>query len=173
MAMPIGTGRIPVHMGARPARHRIASHCLYNRQNHLGSGLHPVCLQNIQANLRWVAAVMRLFGFRHHNCQNPWDEAPPWAVELREMLSLIIINEEMIMSAIDDQLTQAEAAAKANSDADDAAEALLVTISKMVADLKAAGTDPATLARITALSTSLTDRASRLSAAVVANTPAA
>lgn len=92
--------------------------------------------------------------------------------ELSRKLDLIIMKENQIMTAMDDALTQAEAAAKQNSDADDAAEQLLVSIAKMVADLKAAGTDPATLARITALSTALTDRAARLSAAVVANTPA-
>lgn len=89
------------------------------------------------------------------------------------MLALVLEREELIMSALDDALAQAEAAAKANSDADDSAEQLLISISKMIADLKAAGTDPATLARINALSTALTTRASQLSAAVVANTPAA
>ena len=76
------------------------------------------------------------------------------------------------MSAIDDALTAAEAAAKANSDADDAAEKLLLAIAAEIANLKAAGTDPATVARITALSTALTSRASQLSAAVVAGTAA-
>jgi hypothetical protein len=93
--------------------------------------------------------------------------------EISQKLSLIIEKENLIMAAIDDALTQAEAAAKANSDADDSAEKLLVTISKMIADLKASGTDPATLARITALATALNSRAARLGAAVVANTPAA
>lgn len=86
---------------------------------------------------------------------------------------LIIHNEEIIMSALDDQLTQAEAAAKANADADDAAEKLLLQLAQMITDLKQNGTDPATLARITALSTALTNRASQLSAAVVAGTQAA
>ncbi len=76
------------------------------------------------------------------------------------------------MAAIDDVLAQAEAAARANSEADDAAEALLIAISKMIADLKAAGTDPATIARIQALADALNARAAQLAAAVVANTPA-
>lgn len=92
---------------------------------------------------------------------------------IERKLDLIIRKEDTIMSALDDALTQAEAAAKANSDADDSAEKLLVTISQMIADLKAAGTDPTTLARITALSTALNARASQLSAAVVAGTPSA
>lgn len=77
------------------------------------------------------------------------------------------------MTAIDDALTQAEAAAKSNSDAEDAVQTLLTTLSKQIADLKTAGTDPATVARITALSDSINARAAGLSAAVVANTPAA
>jgi len=116
---------------------------------------------------------MKLFGYHHHHCDSPWAEAPPWAIEVREMLSLIIQKEDTIMSAIEDALTQAEAAAKSNSDAEDSVEALLTTLSKQIADLKAAGTDPATVARIAALSTGLASRASQLSAAVVANTAAA
>lgn len=114
-----------------------------------------------------------LFAHPHHRNDSPWADAPAWAIELRVLLGLILNNQETMMSALDDALTQAEAAAKANSDADDSAEKLLVTISQMIADLKAAGTDPATLARITALSTALNARAAQLGTAVAANTPAA
>lgn len=116
---------------------------------------------------------MLRYGHHIHHCDDPWHDAPPWAVEIRLMLGLIIYKENEIMSALDDQLTQAEAAAKANADADDAAEKLLLQLAQMITDLKTNGTDPATLARITALSTALTNRASQLSAAVVAGTPAA
>lgn len=92
---------------------------------------------------------------------------------ISQKLGLVIYNEEIIMGQLEDQLTQAEAAAKANSDADDAAEKLLLQLAQMITDLKANNTDPATLARITALSTALTARAGQLSAAVVAGTPAA
>lgn len=90
-----------------------------------------------------------------------------------QKLDLIIHKEDQIMSLETDALDQAEAAAAANSAADDAAEALLVKIAALIADLKNNQTDPATVARITALSTALTERAGRLSAAVVAGTPAA
>lgn len=81
--------------------------------------------------------------------------------------------EHEIMSAISDVLDQAEANAKAESDAEDAAIALLVTLSKAIADLKAAGTDPATVARIQALADGLKAKADALGAAIVANTPSA
>lgn len=70
-------------------------------------------------------------------------------------------------------LDKAEAAAAANSAADDAAEALLVQIAQMVADLKNTQTDPNTAVRINALATALSSRAAQLGAAVAANTPAA
>lgn len=88
-------------------------------------------------------------------------------------LGLVLDKEDIIMGQLEDQLTQAEAAAKANSDADDSAEQLLIKLSAMIADLKTQTTDPATVARITALSTALNARASQLGTAVAANTPAA
>src|SRR5512141_2252774 len=102
----------------------------------------------------------------------PSKEVPAWVAPIMQQLGLIIEKENNIMSALTDALDQAEAAAKANSDADDAAEALLTTIAAMVNDLKNSQTDPATVDRITALAGALNDRAARLSAAVVANTPA-
>lgn len=116
---------------------------------------------------------MKLFAFHHHNRHSPWEQAPPWALELREMLSLVLQKEDLIMTIESDALDKAEAAAKSNSDADDAAETLLLSISSMVADLKNHQTDPATATRIQALSDAINARASKLSAAVVANTPAA
>lgn len=88
-------------------------------------------------------------------------------------IDLILHKEDIIMSLETDALDQAEAAAKANSDADDSAEQLLITLSKMVADLKNSTTDSAVVARITALASAISGRASQLSAAVVAGTPAA
>jgi hypothetical protein len=88
-------------------------------------------------------------------------------------IDLVLLKENIIMSMETDALDQAEAAATANAAADDSAEQLLITLSKMVADLKANTTDPATVARITALATAISSRASQLGTAVAANTPAA
>ena len=115
---------------------------------------------------------MRIYAHRHHHHDNPWEQAPPWALELRAMLGLVLEMESTIMSLESDALDKAEAAAQANSEADDAAEKLLITISNMVADLKNHQSDPQTAARIVALSDLIAQRAGKLSAAVVANTPA-
>ena len=77
------------------------------------------------------------------------------------------------MSELTDALDRAEAAAKANSDADDAVESLLTTLAQQIAALQTSQTDPATVTRITALADAINNRASQLSAAVVAGTPAA
>jgi hypothetical protein len=92
---------------------------------------------------------------------------------LADKMALILQTETTTMSALTDSLDKAEAAAKANSDADDSAEALLVTLAGLITDLKTNTTDPTTVTRIDALSAALSDRASKLSAAVVAGTPAA
>lgn len=57
---------------------------------------------------------MKLFGFDHHRHQSPWADAPPYAIELREMLVHIIKQETKIMGAIDD-LKAATAATPAPS----------------------------------------------------------
>jgi uncharacterized membrane protein affecting hemolysin expression len=71
------------------------------------------------------------------------------------------------MSAVMDTLT---AAVKRNSDVEDSAVLLIQGIAKQLADLIAAGADPAAL---TALSDELTAKTDALAAAVAANTPAA
>ena len=92
---------------------------------------------------------------------------------MNRKLNLVLHKEDIIMSMETDALDQAEAAAAANSAADDSAEQLLIKLSEMVADLKNHTSDPAVSARITALATAISDRAAKLGAAVVANTPAA
>ena len=92
---------------------------------------------------------------------------------MNRKLNLVLHKEDLIMSIETDALDQAEAAAARNDAADSSAEDLLVKISQMVADLKNTQTDPATAQRITALGAAISDRAARLAASVVANTPAA
>lgn len=41
----------------------------------------------------------------HRRTDNPWDEAPDWAIELALGLNVIIENQEKIMAAIDDLKT--------------------------------------------------------------------
>lgn len=103
-----------------------------------------------------------------HHHDNPWAEAPAWAREIRNMLALIISKENIIMSDLTDAADRAEASAKAIADSEDAAEASFKALADLIASLKTATTDPATLARINEASALVNARAARLAAAVVA-----
>ena len=103
----------------------------------------------------------------------PGSEVSDRLDDIANKLDLILNKEDEIMSIETDALDQAEAAATANAQADDSAEQLLITLSKMVADLKTSTTDPAVVARITALANAISGRAKQLGDAVAANTPAA
>ena len=106
---------------------------------------------------------MHLFGYDHHHDDHPWKEAPPWAIEIRSAMALILRNQEKLMAAIDDL----QAAVTAEDTVIDSAIALIQGIPALIA---AAGVDPVKLA---ALQKDITDKTTALAAAVVAGTPAA
>lgn len=76
------------------------------------------------------------------------------------------------MSKLTDALDAAEAAAQANSNAEDAGTTLLQTLSGMVTQLQTETTDPATVDRINALAGALNTRSTAFGLAIAANTPA-
>jgi copper homeostasis protein CutC len=100
--------------------------------------------------------IMRIDIYHHHS----WDEAPQ---EVRELLSLILRNQEKIMTAIDDL----QAAVTAEDTVIDSAVALLNGIPALIA---AAGVDPA---KLTALQADIQTRTAALAAAVIVGTPTA
>ena len=129
---------------------------------------------------------MRLFAFHLHRCRTPWDEAPPWALELREMLKLIrgvvTLTEQELM--IDTTKITADIAAQTTVlqgvvVATQALNANNAALTQQVADLKAAvaaaGTpDATTQAALDALDASVTANTNLVSGlvpAVTANTP--
>jgi hypothetical protein len=106
---------------------------------------------------------MKTYGFDHHKHADPWNDAPPWAIELGVIMLLTLSKQEAIMAAIDDL----QAAVAAEDTVIDSAIALINGIPALIA---AAGTDPAKLA---ALQADITAKSRALAAAVAANTPAA
>lgn len=106
---------------------------------------------------------MRLFARHIHHHDLPWDDAPPWALELRAMLGLLIKGDIIMSKELDDLTAQV----KSNSDLLDSATALINGIADRIA---AAGTDPAALQ---ALTDELKAKDATLAAAVTANTPSA
>ena len=110
----------------------------------------------------------------------PSKEVPAWAgdiangiTQILKMLDLVIQKENTLMSELTDAVDAAEAAATQNNNADDAAEALLLKIIDLYNAAAANSVDPAVVARIAAVGKAVGDRSSKLSAAVVAGTPAA
>lgn len=81
-------------------------------------------------------------------------------------------NQEIIMTALSDALDLAEANAAKETDAEAAIEALLTDVVQQLKDASE-GASPAIVARVAAVAQGIADRAARLSAAVVAGTPAA
>lgn len=93
--------------------------------------------------------------------------------ELHRKLDRILANQEAIMATVAENLDIAEKSARENADAEDAIITILDALKVEIAALKAAGTDPATAARIESLATALAARTPKLAAAAVAGTPAA
>jgi hypothetical protein len=102
-------------------------------------------------------------GWNHDWNHHAWEDAPLWARVIREMLRIVTLNQETIMSA----LTDLQAAVAAEDTVIASAVTLLNGIPALIA---AAGTDPAALA---ALQQDIITQTSSLAQAVVTGTPAA
>ncbi len=119
---------------------------------------------------------LRIFGHWFHKSYDPWNDAPPWAIELRCMLQRVLSNTtnlEYDMAQIDDEITQLTADVAAEQGAVDSAVAMLNGISQKIADAVAAalaaGATPAQLQAITDANTAIAAQTTALSSAVAAN----
>jgi hypothetical protein len=122
-----------------------------------------------------ITEVFKLFARHHHHNDSPWAEAPPWAIELREMLGLILNRERNIMTV---QTDIAAALAQLTTDvtAQTTATAGFVTyiqgLQAQLATITAQTTDTTTAAALTALDSQITANTTADAAAIVVNTPA-
>jgi hypothetical protein len=64
-----------------------------------------------------------LYGRQHHGHNSPWDDAPPWAIELREMAIIILMKQDILMSLapevqnlVDALVAQGEAITASNAE---------------------------------------------------------
>jgi hypothetical protein len=108
-----------------------------------------------------------LFAFETHHRKNPWEDAPHWALELREMLSIVLKREGKIMSLQDDLNGAVSALATGFGSLDTAVQAEL-------AALAAAnnGNNPVISQAIANIST-ITSKMAADAAALTASIPAA
>lgn len=125
---------------------------------------------------------MKLFGFPFHEDDDPWDEAPPWAIELREMLGLILRTERQMENIMALDFTKMIAATAAQSTVTNSVLAALQSLGAKIADLSTqlaaaiAANDPVAQAavqtQLDALAQGVSDNDDKLAAAVVATGPA-
>jgi hypothetical protein len=118
---------------------------------------------------------MKLFGYpQAHNNASPWDQAPPWALEVGIMLSLIIERQETQMAQSDDLNNAVTSLATGFAAEHDAVN--VETAALLAALANVTQPDPATAAAITnAISniTAITGKMATDAAALTASIPAA
>lgn len=93
---------------------------------------------------------------------NPWDTAPPWAIALRNMLGLVLFQQELAMGIAQD--LEDEVAAQAT-----VIGSVEIVVQNLVDAVKAAGTDQA---KLNAVLASAQNNKTRLGALAAAGTPA-
>jgi hypothetical protein len=118
---------------------------------------------------------MRPLGFFFHRNNDPWSNAPPWAVELREMVRLVLMRENriidtenIIMSTLDDDL----AAVEAQSTRLDSINALIVSVKQQLADALSGTTlPPGVQAKVDAVFNALHANDAKIDTALNTNVP--
>jgi hypothetical protein len=85
-----------------------------------------------------------------------------------ETLRVLLRTEGEVLMAYEQELADAEAEAKANSDQEDSAASVLKVLADLVASLKTGQTDPATAKRITDLTAAIRAGKEKLAAAIAA-----
>lgn len=114
--------------------------------------------------------------FAHHRHPNPWDNAPPWAIELGWQLYYVrraLQQEGRYMAQMDDAIQQLKDDVAASKGAEDSAITLIrgfsAKLDEAVVAARAAGATDAQLADLNALHTAITSDTDALAAEVAAN----
>lgn len=117
---------------------------------------------------------MKLFGFDKHHHPNPWNDAPPWALEIGFMLGIIIKRQEGQMALEDDLNNVVTALATGYAAEHVAIEAEIAALTAAMATIPQP--DPAAAAKITAAIANITHITGTMAtdaAALTASVPAA
>jgi len=124
-----------------------------------------------------------LFGRGIHQRKNPWDDAPPWAIELGAIMFIILKQQERRFMATQAELDRLNAAVTADTNAVSAATKALTGFQATVADLTQklqdaiASGDSAAITKaaddLEANNAALAAATPATAAAIVAGTPAA
>jgi hypothetical protein len=118
---------------------------------------------------------MNIFGFNEHQNNDPWRNAPPWAVELREMVRLVLMRENriidtenIIMSTLDDDLAEVtEQGSRLDS-----IDTLITTLNQRIADALSGTTlPPGVQAKVDAVFAGLQANKAKIDTALNTNVP--
>src|SRR5450759_1654040 len=80
---------------------------------------------------------MRLFGFPYHESDDPWDEAPAWAIELREMMALVLKTERRMEHTMALDFTKMNDAVTKQTTVDNSVLQFSIDMSAKITDLSA------------------------------------
>jgi hypothetical protein len=131
--------------------------------------------RNQAEGVKSMFGLDRLLGFHLHRHESPWEDAPPWAIELRQMLRILLREEDYLMNV---QSDIALALAKVS---DDVAKQTTVVagmkvyvqgLKDQIATLAAASTDTETAGALNALASQIEANTQSDADALVVNTPA-
>ena len=124
---------------------------------------------------------MRIFGYSYHESEDPWAEAPLWAIELREMMALLLRTERRMESEMALDFTKMIAAAAAQSTVTNGVLQTLQDLGAKITDLSAqlaaalAANDPvaakAVQDQLDALATGIQTNDDKIAAAIAAPGP--
>jgi hypothetical protein len=119
---------------------------------------------------------MRIFGYNYHQSDDPWDEAPAWAIELRELMVLVLRTERRMESEMALDFTKMVAAAAAQATVTNSTlqalqdlNAKIKDISQQLADALAANDPVAAKAaqdQLDALAQGIDDNDAKIAAAI-------
>lgn len=115
---------------------------------------------------------MELYGYVFHRHKAPFESAPPWAVELRLMLGLILEREEKLMSASDDLNNAVSALALGFGSLDTAVQSELAAMTAAVAAYNTSAITQA-ISNISTITSKMATDASALTASIPAATTVA
>lgn len=120
-----------------------------------------------------MSPLDRLLGFHIHRKRDPWKDAPPWAIELRQMLRVLLRNEDDLMSTQSDiaaALAKVQDDVAAQTTVNASVKAYVAGINQQLKDMANATTDTTTADALNALATQIEANTASDAAAIVVNT---
>ena len=112
--------------------------------------------------------MFRLFAHHHHKTSNPWASAPPWALELREMIGLVLQSSARTEKRDVNMSVTLDKATASLAGLTNAADAIEKVVDTLAEEIRNVTDDPAVLAVLDQVDA----KSAEIVAKALANTPA-